>query len=140
MVVSRARLGRLPLLSKAYLRAATASRRTVRSVRRAAANQFAMSCSVAALLTLAGFGAFYLAWRGSAATLVVGVQLAYLLSGGFAGAALLTAGIGILSIQVARHLEARENDQLDELLDRSLGLLSALKSNGAERDRADLGG
>lgn len=137
MVVSRVRLGRLPVLSKAYVRAASASRQTVRTVRRAAANQFAVSCVVAALLTLAGFGAFYLAWRGSAATLVVGVQLAYLLSGGFAGAALLTVGIGIFSIQVTRHLEARENDHLDELLDRTLGLLSALKDNGVEENRGE---
>lgn len=140
MVVSRTRLRRLTVLSKAYLPVTTASRRMVRSVRRAAANQFAMSCFTAVLLTLAGFGAFYLAWRGSATTLVVGVQLAFILSGGFAGAALLTAGIGILSIQVVRHLEAKDNDRLDELLDRTLGLLSAVKGIGAEDDRADLTG
>jgi membrane protein implicated in regulation of membrane protease activity len=103
------------------------------SVRRHTGNSFLMSCIVAGLLTAAGFGAFYLAWRGAAATLVVAVQISYLISGGLTGLALLTTGIGILSIQTTRRFAAHEDRELDNVLDKALKVLAEVKRDGGLR-------
>jgi uncharacterized membrane protein len=96
-------------------------------IRRASSDPVIMSVFVSILLILAGFGAFFLGWKGSAATLAVGVQMAFLVSGGAAGFALVGAGLGIAYVQMSRHLEAREVHAWSMVLDRALGLLGALK-------------
>ena len=48
-------------------------------------------------LTIAGFVLIGLAWRGAAATLSVPDQLPYLVSGGFAGLALVVTGAGLFA-------------------------------------------
>lgn len=102
---------------------------------RAANDSLIMSSFVAALLVLAGFGAFYLSWRAAAATLAVSIQLTYVFSGGVSGLALIAAGSGILYVQMSRHLAAREDREWERMLDKSLDLLAALKVAGPLRPR-----
>ena len=99
----------------------------LREIRKTLADRFVMSCVAAALLTLGGFVAFYLAWKGAAATLVVAVQIAYLVSGGFAGLALVATGVGIFYIQVARRIDVTEELEVEAVLDRAAALLAAIK-------------
>jgi len=89
------------------------------------------SIFVSMLLIAAGFGAFFLAWKGSAATLAVGIQIAFLFSGGISGFALLFAGLGIMYVQMSRHLEAREDLAWSIVLDRALAVLGGLRGRGA---------
>src|SRR3712207_6161368 len=70
-------------------------------MRRGAADAVIMSSFVSILLILAGFGSFWLAWKGAAATLAVGIQLAYVTSGGLSGFALIAAGLGIMYVQMS---------------------------------------
>lgn len=99
-------------------------------VRRASADPVIMAAFVGMLLIATGFGAFFLAWKGSAATLVVSIQLAYLISGGISGFALVAAGLGIMYVQMSRHLDAREDFGWSIVLDRAIVLLATLKSGG----------
>src|ERR671911_578622 len=71
-----------------------------RGIREAAADRSIMSTFVSFVLALGGFGAFSLGWRGAAATLSVGVQLPFLLSGGAAGFALMGFGLGVWHTQM----------------------------------------
>ena len=100
-------------------------------VRRSFNDPTITSIFVSMLLIAASFGAFFLAWKGSAATLVVGIQLAFLFSGGLSGFALLFAGLGIMYVQMSRHLEAREDLAWSIVLDRSLAVLGGIKGRGA---------
>ena len=99
-------------------------------LRRAIAEEILLSASVASLLVFAGFGAFFLAWKGVAATFAVGVQIPYLLSGGVGGFALIAGGMGILYLQMSRHLDARENAAWGVVLDRALGILERIRTSG----------
>lgn len=99
-------------------------------LRRAAINGIIMSVFLASVLVLAGFAAFYLSWRGAAGTLAVGVQLAYLFSGGVGGFALIGGGMGIMYVQMSRHLTAREDREWAFVLDRALGLLDGIRTKG----------
>jgi uncharacterized membrane protein len=92
-----------------------------------------MSIFVSMMLVLAGFGAFFLAWSGSAGTFFVPVQIAYLVSGGMSGFALVLTGVGIMYIQMSRHIEAREDYAWAIVLDRALGILAAVKGRSALR-------
>lgn len=102
-----------------------------RGMRQAAADRSLMSAFLAFLLAVSGFGAFFLAWKGAAATLVVAVQIPYIISGGLAGFALLGLGLGILHTQIARQIDAREDREWARVLDRALSLLDALKRRQA---------
>ena len=92
-------------------------------------DRFSLSCILAFLLGAGGFVSFFLGWRGAADTLVVAVQLAYLMSGGFTGLALIATGIGLLYIQLSRRVAAREHRELEVLLDRALDLLAEVKKD-----------
>jgi TRAP-type C4-dicarboxylate transport system permease small subunit len=106
-----------------------------REVRRTLVDRFVMSCVAAALITIGGFIAFYLAWKGAAATLVVAVQIAYLISGGFAGLALVATGVGIFYIQVARRIDVTEELEVEAVLDRATALLNAIKEGEVKPPR-----
>lgn len=99
-------------------------------LRRAVGEGIFVSASVASLLVFSGFGAFFLAWKGAAATLAVGVQIPYLLSGGVGGFALIAGGMGILYLQMSRHLDAREAAAWRVVLDRALGILERIRTSG----------
>lgn len=65
-------------------------------------------------VTLVGIGlvAVALAWRSIAATDFVPKQLAYLVSGGFTGIALVGTGVGVAVIQRTRHSRSIERHAL----------------------------
>ena len=98
-----------------------------RGLRQAAADRSIMSVFLSFMLAVAGFIAFFLAWRGASGTLVVAVQISYLGSGGLAGFALLGLGLGVFHTQASRRLAAREDREWTTVLDRALGILQALK-------------
>lgn len=105
-------------------------------LRRAVADGVIMSVFLSFVLVLAGFGGFFLAWRGAADTLAVGVQLAYLISGGMGGFALIAGGMGIMYVQMSRHLAAREDREWAIVLDRALGILKEIRTSGRLGRRA----
>lgn len=81
---------------------------------------------IAAGLIIAGFIAIGLAWRSLAALLWIPTQIAYAVSGGLAGVAMIGTGLGILNIQSSRVAGARRRGELQELISRSVGVLVAL--------------
>jgi hypothetical protein len=85
----------------------------------------AVSCWAAVGMIVASFAAFVLAWRGSASTLSVPVQLSYLLSGGLGGLCLLIAGSALLNVQLSRWWAARERQGLDVVLNEARETLEA---------------
>jgi uncharacterized membrane protein len=99
-------------------------------IRRASADPIIASVFVSMLLIAGGFVAFILAWKGAAATLAVSIQIAFIVSGGLSGFALIGAGLGIMLIQMSRHLDAREDQAWSLVLDRALGLLGVVKARG----------
>lgn len=105
-------------------------------VRRAAAEGILLSAFLSTLLVLCGFASFYLAWRGAAGTLAVGVQLAFLVSGGVGGFALIGAGMGIMYVQMSRHLDAREDRAWAVVLDEALGILERIRGGAHLRRTA----
>ncbi len=105
-------------------------------LRRAAAEGILLSAFLSTMVVLGGFGSFYLAWRGAAGTLAVGVQLAFLLSGGIGGFALIGAGMGIMYVQMSRHLAAREDRAWALVLDRALAILERIRAGGRLRRTA----
>jgi len=97
-----------------------------------------MSSLFAGLFVVMGFAAIALSWRGAAATLVVGIQMAYVTSGALAGLGLIAMGLGMLHIQGSRVLEARERAELDNFVKETRRLLAtvhSLRSKGYDRRR-----
>jgi hypothetical protein len=80
---------------------------------RASTRGFLWSC---AAFVVGGFVLIGLAWRGSARTLIVPTQLAYLVSGGLGGLTLIVTGTGLFTVQLGRQLAAEERHALDRLL------------------------
>ena len=64
------------------------------------------SIVLAAVLVVAGFVAIVIAWVGVAATRVVPTQVAFAVSGGMGGFALVGTGIALLEVQRRRHAMA----------------------------------
>jgi uncharacterized membrane protein len=85
--------------------------------RRASADPLAISCWVAGILLALAFVSFLAAWKGASGTVEVDVQIAYLVSGGLGGLALLVAGSALLTVQLSRWLGARERRELEAVLD-----------------------
>ena len=76
-------------------------------------------------LVVAGFAVLLLGWRGVAATLYVVLQLPWVLSGAFAGMAVIGAGLALLVTHLNRAEAAAERAQLAELQREALRLLGA---------------
>lgn len=66
-------------------------------------------------LVLGGLVAFCLGWRGAAATEVAATQVAFLVSGGAGGAALVVTGVVLARVQAARYDRALEREQVAAL-------------------------
>jgi hypothetical protein len=73
----------------------------------------------------AGLMLFALSWRGVAGTLYVVLQLPWLVSGAFAGVALLGLALGLLMVHLDRTEAAAERAALAGLQRDALRLLSA---------------
>lgn len=84
-----------------------------------------LSVIVGAALVVAGFVVIGLAWRGAAATLHVGIQLPYVVSGGLGGLALVFLGVGVLHIQGSRWLAAKERGHMERVRGKAASLLEA---------------
>ena len=70
------------------------------------------STALAAVLVVAGFVAITIAWVGVSATLIVPTQVAFAVSGGIGGFALVGAGIALLEVQRRRYTAAQERHEL----------------------------
>ncbi|HVB26583.1 MAG TPA: hypothetical protein VNE21_01580 [Mycobacteriales bacterium] len=66
-------------------------------------------------VTAAGFGLIAITWGQVAATLNVGLQLPYIVSGGFTGIGLVLVGLAWLSIVTKRRDGLERSRQLEEL-------------------------
>jgi hypothetical protein len=88
---------------------------------------------VLATLCAGGFVGIALGWRGAAATLFVVLQLPWVVSGGFAGLALLGAALALLMTHLERTEAAAERAALAELQRDALRLLSAASARAVGR-------
>ena len=88
---------------------------------------------VLATLGVVGFGLLALGWRGAAATLFVVLQLPWLVSGAFAGLAVLGLALGLLMTHLERTEAAAERAALAELQRDALRILSAATAKAAGR-------
>lgn len=70
------------------------------------------STLLAAALVVAGFAGIAIAWVGVSATLVVPTQVAFAVSGGIGGFALVGAGVAVLEVQRRRYVAAQERRDL----------------------------
>ena len=84
-----------------------------------------------AAIVVGGFFLLMLAWRGAAATLFVVLQLPWVVSGAFAGMAVIGAGLAFLVTHLNRAEAAAERAELAALQRDALRLLAAA---GSRRD------
>lgn len=70
------------------------------------------STALAGALVVAGFVGIGIAWVGVSATLVVPTQVAFAVSGGIGGFALVGAGVALLEVQRRRYTAAEERRDL----------------------------
>src|SRR5688572_21573156 len=91
---------------------------------------------VALLLVVAGFVLIVLGWKGGAATLFVPSQLAFSISGGMIGIALVGTGLGVLMVQGTRLATARRSQELQQIVGDTVDLFVAVKTHTAEGSRA----
>lgn len=74
-----------------------------------------------------GFAAIALGWVGAAATLFIPTQLAYAVSGGLTGIALIGTGAAVLNAQITRIVTAERTHHVDELLDGAVDVLTSVE-------------
>lgn len=86
---------------------------------------------IAAVMVVAGFVVIVLSWRGAAATLFIPTQVAFSLSGGATGLALIGAGLAIINVQYTRMVTARRSHSLRVLLEGTVAALAALSERGS---------
>lgn len=79
-------------------------------------------------LILVGFVLILLGWRGAADTLLVALQVPWVLSGAFAGVAVIGGGLALITTHFERAEAAVERAQLAELQRESLRLLSVVSA------------
>lgn len=80
---------------------------------------------LAILLLVAGFAAVAIAWVGVAATLVIPTQVAFAVSGGLGGFALIGSGLAVHEVQRRRYAAAEERRDLVAFAD-ELGAIADL--------------
>jgi len=106
----------------------TAVRAAVTRVRAAGRDPFAVSIVVLLLLAAAGLAGIAIGWSGAAGSLVVSVQLPYIVSGMIGGVALLGFSLGLLIIQARRHREAQRRAGFDRVVLAAADVLAAARS------------
>jgi hypothetical protein len=87
---------------------------------------------VFAALAVAGLVAVVLAWFGVSGTLNVGAQVAYTVSGGVGGLALVVSGAGLFFTHLGRMSAAREDASVERVVDAA----SQIVDSGPGRKRA----
>jgi hypothetical protein len=89
---------------------------------------FVASVAVLVVLAVAGLVGVGVAWKGAAATLVVALQLPYLVSGAMGGLALLGFALGLVMIQFRRRVEARRRAEFDGVVRAAADLLAVARA------------
>jgi hypothetical protein len=84
---------------------------------------------VCGALALAGLVSIGIAWRPLADSLVVAIQLPYLVSGVMGGLAVLGFALGLIAIQATRRQEAIERMEFNRLVVASADLLAELQTD-----------
>ena len=97
-------------------------------LRRALNDPFTVSVAVLGFLAAAGLAGIAIGWRGAAASLVVSVQLPYIVSGVMGGVALLGFSLGLLLVQARRRQEAQRRAEFDRVVRAAADLLAAARS------------
>jgi hydroxymethylglutaryl-CoA reductase len=103
----------------------------VTRLRRALNDPFTVSVAVLGFLAAAGLAGIAIGWRGAAASLVVSVQLPYIVSGVIGGVALLGFSLGLLLVQARRRQEARRRNDFDRVVQAAAALLAAVRGASA---------
>lgn len=98
-------------------------------LRAALRDPYTVSVTVLVVLAAAGLGGIAIGWRGAAASLVVSVQLPYVVSGVIGGLALLGFSLGLLIIQVRRRREAERRADFDRVVRAAADLLAVARSS-----------
>jgi hypothetical protein len=101
----------------------------VTRVRRLLADPFSVSVLVLGILAVAGLIGIIVGWKGAAASLVVSVQLPYIVSGAIGGLALLGFALGLLLIQARRRQEARRRADMDRVVHAAAAVLAAARGS-----------
>ncbi|HZQ83397.1 MAG TPA: hypothetical protein VFA83_01090 [Acidimicrobiales bacterium] len=96
-------------------------------LRAALRDPYTVSVTVLVVLAAAGLAGIAIGWRGAAASLVVSVQLPYVVSGVIGGLALLGFSLGLLIIQVRRRREAERRADFDRVVRAAADLLAAAR-------------
>lgn len=93
--------------------------------------------ALAVLVALAavGFVMLGLSWRGGARTQFVPLQVPWLVSGGFAGLALLGLALGAVSIHLSRRDDAADRAAYDRFTRDLAALADELRASGRPRRR-----
>ncbi|MBV8959357.1 MAG: hypothetical protein JO054_15770 [Actinobacteria bacterium] len=99
----------------------------MKGLRAALRDPYTVSVTVLVVLAAAGLAGIIIGWRGAAASLVVSVQLPYIVSGVIGGVALLGFALGLLIIQVRRRREALERAEFDRVVRTAADLLAAAR-------------
>jgi hypothetical protein len=105
----------------------TAVSAAVARVRAAGRDPFTVSIVVLVALAAAGLVGIAVGWSGAAGSLVVSVQLPYIVSGVIGGIALLGFSLGLLIIQARRHREAQRRAQFDRVVHAAADVLAAAR-------------
>jgi hypothetical protein len=100
----------------------------VNRARAAGRDPYSVSIVVLLVLAAAGLAGLGIGWAGAAGSLVVSVQLPYIVSGVIGGAALLGFSLGLLIIQARRHREAQRRVQFDRVVRAAADLLAAART------------
>ena len=87
-------------------------------------------------LVVAGFVMIGLGWRGGAATMFIPTQIAYGVSGGIVGLALLGTGLTVLVVQTTRINTARRTRDLQRLVGDVVDVFAAVRTRTADGTRA----
>ena len=88
---------------------------------------FVASLMVLGVLVLTAFVGLGVAWKGAAATLVVALQLPYIVSGALGGLALLGFALGLVLIQARRREEAVRRAEFDRVVRAAADVLAAAR-------------
>ncbi len=89
---------------------------------------FSATTALAVVLTIGGFLTIWLGYRGIARTLLVPLQVPFLISGAIAGIALLGFGLSLVAIQSSRRASAEMSRDLDRMIEACSELLSAARN------------
>jgi hypothetical protein len=100
----------------------------VTRLRAALRDPYTVSVTVLVVLAAGGLAGIGIGWRGAAASLVVSVQLPYIVSGVIGGLALLGFALGLLIIQVRRRREAERRADFDRVVRAAADLLAAART------------